>query len=221
MSQSRTAKEIQSYKTKTIIALVIILALISFSIYQYIELQRTNQMLQDSSEVIRLQKEVIAKNDTIAKQKKDLETALSLLSILVSEGDELLPADEVLAGLNEMAEAERQKREDKIARRKELIADIFSSSESKRENARRNILREFSNDTKLTDRVLEAAEGKINMANQNSIYQIIYIFEQISLQSLQDHKDEILAFFTEAENAGLIGPSTASRVNAIKSRIEI
>ena len=221
MSQSRTAKEIQSYKTKTIIALVIILALISFSIYQYIELQRTNQMLQDSSEVIRLQKEVIAKNDTIAKQKKDLETALSLLSILVSEGDELLPADEVLAGLNEMAEAERQKREDKIARRKELIADIFSSSESKRENARRNILREFSNDTKLTDRVLEAAEGKINMANQNSIYQIIYIFEQISLQSLQDHKDEILAFFTEAENAGLIGPSTAPRVNAIKSRIEI
>jgi hypothetical protein len=221
-NQSRTEAEIKSYKIKTIVMLIIILALSVFAIYQFIELQRSYQALKENSDLITLQEKIIEQGKTIELQKQELDTALMLLSILVSDNDdELLPPEKVLEGLNEMATAEREKRQQQRARRKALIADIFSSSESRREAARRNILREFSNDTKLTSRILEAAQGKINLQNQNSIYQIIYILENISLQSLQSYKSEILAFFIEAENAGLIGSSTAQRLNAIKSKLEI
>lgn len=221
-NQSRTEEEIKSYKIKTIVMLIIILALSVFAIYQFIELQQSYQTLKENSDLIALQEKVIEQGKTIEKQKAELDTALMLLSILVSDNDdELLPPEKVLEGLNAMATAEREKRQQQRARRKALIADIFSTSESRRETARRNILREFSNDTKLTSRILEAANGKINLQNQNSIYQIIYILENISLQSLQSYKSEILAFFTEAENAGLIGSSTAQRLNAIKSKLEI
>lgn len=221
-NQTRTEKEIQSYKIKTVIFLIIILALIAFSIWQFIKLQESYQTLKENSDLIALQEKIIAQGDIIKQQKVELDTALTLLSILVSDSDdELLSPEEVLSGLNEMAKSEREKRIQQRERRKQLIADLFSPSENRRETARRNLLKEFSNDPKLTSRVLAASQGKINQENQNSVYQIIYIMEQLSLQSLQSYKSEILAFFQEAENALLIGPSTLPRVNEIKSRLDI
>ncbi len=221
-NQARTEKEIQSYKIKTVIFLIIILALIAFSIWQFIKLQESYQTLKENSDLIALQEKIIDQGETIKKQKMELDTALTLLSILVSDSDdELLSPEEVLSGLNEMAKEERENRIKQRERRKQLIADLFSASENKRDDARRKILKEFSNDPKLTSRILEAAQGKINMENQNSVFQIIYIMEQLSTQSLQAYESEILAFFQEVENALLMGPSTLPRVNDIKSRLEI
>ena len=220
-TKARTEKEIKAYKIRTVIFLIIILILTIIAIWQFLELQNKYKELRDKTNIIALKDSIIDQKAIIEKQKLEIDTAIMLLSILVSEEDgRAMSPEEVLKGLNNLAAKVRKEKAESRARRIDLIEKLFSTVEETRQAARRSLQREYSNDKVLTVRMLEAAESRIDMDNKESIYQIIYILEQMSLQSLQSYKSEIQAFFSKAEEALLIGELTKPRVDAILNRLE-
>ena len=219
-SRQRTDQEIKSYKIKTVVFLIIILILTIISIWQFKALYDTNRALEEEQQLNQLLDSINTQQQTIVNQKNQIDTALMLLSILVSEdSDTLQSPDDILEGLNQLAAAKREEIAKYKNRRSKLIDGLFSSSENVREDSRRAIQREYSDDKRLSGRLIQAANGRIDLANKESIYQIIYILEQLSLQSLQDNKAEIAQFLSNAEDAGLIGQITQPRVQAILDRL--
>jgi len=224
----KTSKEIQQYKVKTVIFLLIILALTCVAIHQFYhlqehntELQAINAKLSKANNTIALQDTVIQQQKIIETQKLELDTAIMLLGILVNEQDSRnLEPSYILENLNQLAD---EKRAEIAAREKDRavqIKKLFSSSEAGRKEAQRQLIRTHSEDKKLVGSLHDAVNGKVNTQNQNTVYRILYIFEQLSYQSLHKEETRILAFFDEIRKQNMAGASTRQRIKLIQDRLK-
>jgi len=224
--EQRTAKEIQAYKIRTLIFLLIILALTVFSIYQFYTVQETNRRLKQNIKELKEAKGTIADQDkvieqgkVIEKQKVELDEAISLLSILVNEDSETqLDNEYILSHLHELVVKKEEDIQLLNKKRAGLIKNILStSSERARENARDEIVRNHSSDVKLISQLMDATEGKVNANLRNPIYQILYTLNKISDHSLTENKTKIQSFLDATKP--VVGQSTQSDIRSIERKL--
>ena len=86
--------------------------------------------------------------------------------------------------------------------------------------ARNTLLKQYSQDDQLLPDLLAYSKGKITSDNQESVWQIIYLLEQLDSDFLQQQDAQLKDFFAAAEAAQLVGTSTRARIKIIEKRMK-
>lgn len=154
--------------------------------------------LKDSLEI--QQEAMKIQQDELEKTKTELEDALK----------------------NSGRKAKKELEKINSSRRTKLNNDIFSKNEAQRVAARRTVQKDYKNDAKMIGNVLDASRGKINAEYQNSIYQIVYLLEQSSPESLkkEGNAKKVKAFIDAVRKAKLAGASTEARFKKIEKKLK-
>jgi len=247
-SQNLTAKEIQAYKVRSIVFLVLMIAGILSAFYFYLQVQAHQQELEGKNEKLEIQKDsliaynkaIIEKDSTIVdlqkfkEKERQLKDAINLVQILVNQDTEdadTMSTSEILAGLHEMAETKKKEQQAYANERKFFIKDLFNRNENKRVGARRKLSKLHADDPKLVKEILAAVSSKIlttessrNLINQyqNNISQILYLFTTLSTQSLDSQKDQLETFFTALLESNIFNPTGKSvqQIEDIRAKLE-
>ncbi len=222
--------ELKKIKRQSYIFLVLILLGVASTIYFYYKMKKE----QDKNEALIV--ELTEKKDLILKQKTDLEKLIeenetytvkdSLIKVLTGISAHT-GAVISLGGLNSLEAPQIQQRIDEARnqvaaynkKRKSIVSGIMSGSESKRINARRDILRNYADDDQLITDLYDVTKGKINSNNSESYYQIIYILGELDKSLLAANKDLLVEMANAGKAAGLNGPSTQADIDRMLNSI--
>ena len=101
----------------------------------------------------------------------------------------------------------------------ELVEDLFSNNEAVRRQATNGILKHYREDDQLVPTLLESVKGKVSLQHQNSVYQILYIIQELPNNQVIANKDQILSFINKLRQAELIGKQTRERVAGIRKKM--
>lgn len=231
MPQSQIAldKQIQRNQILSLLVLLIFIAGVATSIYFFnqlketnLELEKTIQELKESKGIIGEQGKVIALKDSLITINTQKIAAIRLLGVLLNdEENKEYTEDEILQNLTKLAEDKKAEIAQHNADRTATIEKLFTSNESGRKAARNKLIQDFGDDKKLVKEMTDyALNGKVNKKYENSLYQVVYIFTQLSNPSLIKHKNLILKFMTEMKAANLVGTYTQQDFNMIKKKMK-
>jgi conflict system STAND superfamily ATPase len=100
------------------------------------------------------------------------------------------------------------------------VKALYSSSETRRTAAASSLLRNHKTNPDLVSAIINEAGGNINERNINSIYQAIYILQNLDGAILKANSAGVIKFLSKIDNSGLVGISTKSRMNQIKNKLK-
>lgn len=216
--------ELKKIKRQSYLFLVLILLGVASTIYFYYKMKEE----QNKNEELIV--ELTDKNEEIDQKNKDLAQLIeendtytekdSLIKVLTKISTHT-GADISLGGLNSLEAPQIQQRIDearkKVAayddKRRSVVSGIMSGSESRRVNARDDILRVYSDDEQLITDLYNVSKGKINSANSDSYYQIIYVLSELDKSMLSANKQLLEEMAEAGKVAGLNGPSTQAEID--------
>lgn len=240
-------KEIQNYKIRSIIFLVLMLLGMASSFYLYLdgekhhrEIEETNKLLlhqtdslQKANDRIKRQANRIVNLEEHRKQKEQLESAIEIVQILVNKNtDKEMSTEEILAGLTDMAKEEKAKQDAYIKNREKLIANLFSANENTRTTARRGLSKEYASDPRLVSFILDEANKTIftkqgsskqlNTKYLSNISQINYLFTTLSAQNLVPEKARLETFFKELKASNQFRPNgqTMQQIKEVQRKLK-
>ena len=227
-------KELRKNRLQSYFFLVLMIAGVIYSTYLYLDLQQKKEELLSSNNLLEIQrnqldsslmalknsKASLAMKDSLIQRQKVLNELIA--SVLSAEDSGEVPADRegILQVLENKKKAEQAKLQAYETERSKLIQDLYSSSEQRRVQARNTLLKQYSQDDQLLPDLLAYSKGKITSDNQESVWQIIYLLEQLDSDFLQQQDAQLNDFFAAAEAAQLVGTSTRARIKIIEKRMK-
>ena len=218
---SELQKELRRNRLQSYIFLILMFAGVIYSFYLYQDLQDKKEQIATNYQELKESKAKLALKDSLLQRQKVMNEVIAELKVLVDDESDDAPNDKeaILRKLQQKAQAENQLIESYHERRGELIAKLFSKNESVRTGARDELLRKYVNDEQLLPEILAFSQGKVNQEYQESVWQLIYIFDQLDGDMLKPESDGLNDFFATATGAGLVGERTSKTINSIKNRM--
>ncbi len=218
-------QQIEKYRKQSLYYMIALILGVGISILLYLQLQNKKQELESTQAALQetLNDLGVSENNN-AELQETIADLKKLNEDLKSFGkdhwpNENLNARQVIKKLHNETE-QRRKRPTAKKTRSALIQELFSTNENVRKEATDDLLKYYQNEPNLISGLLQATKGKINLDNRNSIYQILYILENLDNESLAGNKVIIAKFLKAAESANLIGNQSSPRVQGIRSRMQ-
>ncbi len=172
------------------------------------------------------QEALVAAEDSIDIKEKALKSSIELLEDKgLSEKD---AEQQIEDRTQEKIREEKAKESSELHTDHErLIAAIYDPNEGKRTKTTSSILRKYRNDSEFVSEILDSTTDKINEGNLNSLYQIIYILQQLDAEILNKNKTKVQDFIDKirvaknTENgANLVGIATNARLAKIEKKLK-
>jgi hypothetical protein len=198
-----------------------------------IELGEAKKHIQDSKIQLETKNKILKKLIDISEKSKERLEGYTQRDSLLKEVNELITNSnapiEINPDLPNLSKEALGKEIDEIKvtineydkERKRIVNQLFKkNSETKRKNARNIILKEYSQDDKLVNDILEELKGKINAEFSNSYYQIIYILGELDNEFLQAESEGLKNVFEEGKKMSLHGPMTQKSIDKIKIKMK-
>ncbi|MGK0309130.1 MAG: chromosome segregation ATPase [Urechidicola sp.] len=198
-----------------------------------IELGNAKKHIQDSKSQLEAKNKKLKKLIDISNESKERLEGYTQRDSLLKEVNELITSSnapiEINSDLPNLSKEALEKEIDEIKvtineydkERKGIVNQLFNkNSETKRKNARNIILKEYSQDDKLVNDILEELKGKINAEFSNSYYQIIYILGELDNEFLQAESEGLKNVFEEGKEKNLHGAMTQKNIKKIEIKME-
>lgn len=183
---------------------------------------------------------LISARDSLSNDKEKLEEAnIRIQEVKDSFAEENLALLEKVSGL--LSSSDSNEKETKVALQEinELkeeqaktfapsdqtplntqIKQVFSSSERRRTTAASQFIRKNKKDPQITAALIREANGKISKKYVNSIYQTLYILQQLDASTLQANAKGVQNYLSNIRKSGLVGTSTEVRMKKIERKLK-
>lgn len=237
--------ELKRNRTQSYVFLGLLIAGVLATAYAFHELKHAKDEIQDKNELLKEQKEDIkSKNlkleelnnqlykldsiqgelNAVDQEKRQKQTLIKKIFDIVNKTN----SSEDVSNLSTLSVAGLEKKVATLEAgavrydqaRIAAIKSLFSPSESKRKAARSTLLKNYSTDPLVIPNFLAESQGKVNLKNQSTYYQFIYLLTQLDGDVLKPNSKALLAFFETGEKAGLNGSRTKSDINSIKRKMK-
>lgn len=212
-------EELKKAKQRNTVLIASLSAMLFLVIFLFVMIQRKNQRLEEVSSILEMknnliasQEDLLAALDSVDIDDEKMGKAIKLFKDFVQEETPIATANASVKPTKTKAVTKTVAR---LTSLESLVIDLFSASEEVRAAARNKLLRSYKSDPQLVPTLLRESADKITFDNKESIWQVIYIFDQLPADQLEPSKNDLLDFFKACDEIAILGTKTRPKVNAM------
>ena len=218
-------RQIEKYKRQSLYYMIALIVGIGVSIVLFLQLQAKKQELEKTQAELNA---ALAELGLAREQNEEWDSYTNRIDRVSKDikslgkerwPDQDLSAREVVQKLRAEVEEKRKGRPQAPRKPEALIEDLFSGNESTRRQATDDILKYYREDEQILPALFEATKDKMDEQHQNSIYQVLYIIQELPKKQVVANKSQILTFINKMRQAELVGNQTRERVANIRKKM--